>query len=217
MNTEGNVLDNPVTDSKKQTIRNAAMRVYGTQGLMADLEDIAADAGVTAEEILETFGSVEELQMACTDYVFEVIEMTHGSKNPHADMFTHLATADEYEPVVRYLAMCLRTGGDLARTVVDKMITDAERSLAEQVEHGIIIASADPHARARYLTLSQAGALVMEFALAEPETTSMEIWQNHVATTTLPALELYSHGMLTDGGAMLEDYKKTHFYQGAAE
>jgi hypothetical protein len=37
----------------------------------------------------------------------------------------------------------------------------------------------------------------------------MEIWQNHVATTMLPALELYSHGMLTDNGAMLEEYKKS--------
>ena len=124
-------------------------------------------------------------------------------------MLKHLATADEYEPVVRYLAMCLRTGGDLARRVVEQMIADAEQSLAQQVEHGIIIESADPKARARYVTLSQVGALVMEFAMAEPGTTSMEIWQNHVATTMLPALELYSHGMLTDNGAMLEEYKKS--------
>ena len=89
------------------------------------------------------------------------------------------------------------------------MIADAEQSLAQQVEHGIIIESADPKARARYVTLSQVGALVMEFAMAEPGTTSMEIWQNHVATTMLPALELYSHGMLTDNGAMLEEYKKS--------
>jgi transcriptional regulator, tetR family len=124
-------------------------------------------------------------------------------------MLKHLATADEYEPVVRYLAMCLRTGGDLARRVVEQMIADAEQSLAQQVEHGIIVESADPKARARYVTLSQVGALVMEFAMAEPGTTSMEIWQNHVATTMLPALELYSHGMLTDNGAMLEEYKKS--------
>ena len=124
-------------------------------------------------------------------------------------MLKHLATADEYEPVVRYLAMCLRTGGALARRVVEQMIADAEQSLAQQVEHGIIVESADPKARARYVTLSQVGALVMEFAMAEPGTTSMEIWQNHVATTMLPALELYSHGMLTDNGAMLEEYKKS--------
>ena len=124
-------------------------------------------------------------------------------------MLKHLATADEYEPVVRYLAMCLRTGGDLARRVVEQMIADAEQSLAQQVEHGIIVESADPKARARYVTLSQVGALVMEFAMAEPGTTSMEIWQNHVATTMLPALELYSHGMLTDNGAMLEEHKKS--------
>lgn len=124
-------------------------------------------------------------------------------------MLKHLATADEYEPVVRYLAMCLRTGGDLARRVVEQMIADAEQSLAQQVEHGIIVESVDPKARARYVTLSQVGALVMEFAMAEPGTTSMEIWQNHVATTMLPALELYSHGMLTDNGAMLEEYKKS--------
>ena len=136
-------------NNKVQNIKNAAMRVYGSQGL----------------------------------------EATHGSLNPHDDMLKHLATADEYEPVVRYLAMCLRTGGDLARRVVEQMIADAEQSLAQQVEHGIIVESADPKARARYVTLSQVGALVMEFAMAEPGTTSMEIWQNHVATTMLPALE----------------------------
>ena len=187
-------------NNKVQNIKNAAMRVYGSQGLGASLEDVAADAGVTTEEILAEFSSVEELQSACTNEVFDVIEATHGSLNPHDDMLKHLATADEYEPVVRYLAMCLRTGGDLA---------DAEQSLAQQVEHGIIVESADPKARARYVTLSQVGALVMEFAMAEPGTTSMEIWQNHVATTMLPALELYSHGMLTDNGAMLEEYKKS--------
>lgn len=196
-------------NNKVQNIKNAAMRVYGSQGLGASLEDVAADAGVTTEEILAEFSSVEELQSACTNEVFDVIEATHGSLNPHDDMLKHLATADEYEPVVRYLAMCLRTGGDLARRVVEQMIADAEQSLARQVEHGIIIESADPKARARYVTLSQVGALVMEFAMAEPGTTSMEIWQNHVATTMLPALELYSHGMLTDNGAMLEEYKKS--------
>lgn len=192
-----------------EDIRNAAMRVFGSQGLDADVEEIAADAGVSVAEIFAQFGSVEGLQRACTDYVFEVIEKTHGSLNPHEDMFQHLATADEHEPVVRYLAMCLRTGGDLARQVVNQMIADAEKNLDQQVKHGIIVDSADPKARARYLTLSQAGALIMEFAMANPDATAMEIWQNHVATTTLPALELYSHGMLTDGGAMLEDYKKT--------
>lgn len=185
------------------------MRVYGSQGLEAGLEDVAAEAEVTKDEVLAEFGSTEELQAACTNYVFEIIEKTHGSMNPHEDMFKHLATADKYEPVVRYLAMCLRTGGDLARRVVNQMIADAELSLGQQVEHGIIIDSADPKARARYLTLSQAGALVMEFALADPGTSTMDLWQNHVATTTLPALELYSHGLLTDNGAMLEDYKES--------
>ena len=133
-------------NNKVQNIKNAAMRVYGSQGLGASLEDVAADAGVTTEEILAEFSSVEELQSACTNEVFDVIEATHGSLNPHDDMLKHLATADEYEPVVRYLAMCLRTGGDLARRVVEQMIADAEQSLAQQVEHGIIVESADPKA-----------------------------------------------------------------------
>lgn len=191
-----------------EVMRDSAMRVYGSRGLDAGLEEVAADAGVSVEDLISQFGSVEDLQKACTDYVFEVIEKTHGSLNPHEDMFQHLATADEYEPVVRYLAMCLRTGGDLAHQVVDQMIADAEKNLDQQVKHGIIVDSADPKARARYLTLSQAGALIMEFALADPKASTMEIWQNHVATTTLPALELYSHGILTDGGAMLDDYKR---------
>ncbi|RJF41185.1 hypothetical protein D4740_09720 [Actinomyces sp. 2119] len=191
------------------------MRVYGSQGLGASLEDVAADADVTTEEILAEFGSVEGLQSACTSYVFEVVEETHGSLNPQDDMFKHLVTADEYEPVVRYLVMCLRAGGDLARHVIEQMTADAEQNLARQAQHGVVVESADPKARARYLTLSQAGALVMEFAIAEPGATSMEVWQNHVATTTLPALELYSHGMLTDGGAMLEEYKKSVVGQGA--
>lgn len=197
-----------VSVKSMQDMRNSGMRVFGSRGLDAGLEEVAADAGVSVSELIEEFGSKEGLQKACTDYVFEVIEQTHGSLNPHDDMFQHLATAEEYEPVVRYLAMCLRTGGDLARQVVDQMIADAEKNLDQQVKHGIIIDSADPRARARYLTLSQAGALIMEFALADPEASTMEIWQNHVATTTLPALELYSHAMLTDGGAMLEDYKR---------
>lgn len=190
-------------------IRDAALKVFGSHGLGADLDLVAQTAGVTRAEVDQHFGSADELQEACTDYVFEIIEATHGSLNPHDSMFEHLAKADQYEPVVRYLAMCLRTGGEVASRLVHQMIADAETSLAQQVEHGIIVDSADPKARARYLTLSQAGALIMEFALAGPDASSAEIWQTHVATTTLPALELYSHGMLTDGGAMLEDYKKS--------
>lgn len=69
-------------NNKVQNIKNAAMRVYGSQGLGASLEDVAADAGVTTEEILAEFSSVEELQSACTNEVFDVIEATHGSLNP---------------------------------------------------------------------------------------------------------------------------------------
>lgn len=199
----------------KESIRDAALKVFGSEGLGADLEAVAQEASTTTQDVTEQFGTRDGLQQACTDYVFEVIDATHGSLNPHDSMFEHLAKAGEYESVVRYLAMCLSTGGDVARTLINQMIRDAEASLAEQVKHGIIVDSADPKARARYLTLCQAGALIMEFALAEPGTTSTEIWQGHVETTTLPALELYSHGLLMDGGAMLEDYKKSHLGAGS--
>ncbi|MGI5151640.1 hypothetical protein ACQEVC_35660 [Plantactinospora sp. CA-294935] len=126
-----------------------------------------------------------------------------------AAMFmAQLAEVERFAPVVRYLLRSLQAGGDLAVTLIEQMTADAEEYLAAGEAAGVIRPSRDRSARTRYLAYQAAGGMVLWFtvhgATAEPESFRTQ-FRRYVEEITLPALELFSQGLLVDR-SMLDDY-----------
>lgn len=189
-------------------IRNAAIDLFGREGFGVGLRAIAETAGVSLGLIRHHFGSKAGLREACDTQILEEIRAAKEEQflegDPAANMLRNLASLEQYAPMMRYLIQAMREGGPLARQFVERMIADAEEYTEKAVAEGVIHPSRDPGARARFLTLAMLGGAVVTAALDEdPEPQrSMRRWLDQM---TLPALELYTQGLLTDS-SMLETY-----------
>ena len=189
-------------------IRNAAIDLFGREGFGIGLRAIAEAAGVSLGLIRHHFGSKAGQREACDTQILEEIRAAKEEQflegDPSANMLRNLASLDRYAPMMRYLIQAMREGGPLARQFVERMVADAEEYTEKAVTEGVIRPSRDPAARARFLTLAMLGGAVVTAALDEdPEPQrSMRRWLDQM---TLPALELYTQGLLTDA-SMLETY-----------
>jgi hypothetical protein len=87
------------------------------------------------------------------------------------------------------------------------MVTDAVGYTREGVAAGVIVPSRDEAARARYLTLSALGALLLEVTLNPPDDPAdlAGIVRGYLTNSYLPMMELFTEGYLTSR-RMLDDY-----------
>jgi AcrR family transcriptional regulator len=189
-------------------IRDAAVHRFGIEGFGASVRTIAADAGVSPGLVIHHFGSKDGLRAACDEHVLRVIreaETDAFSSGPGA-MLAQLAELDQYAPLVGYLVQALLAGGDLASTLLTRMTTDAESYLAEAVAAGRIRPSRDPAARAAYLVDIGIGA-VLAFVRRNPPVDGdyRGTLRAYAEAASLPALELYTEGLLTDS-SLLDAY-----------
>jgi AcrR family transcriptional regulator len=190
-------------------IRDAAIRRFGAEGFGASVRAIAADAGVSPGLVIHHFGSKDALRAACDEHVLRMIReaeteaFTHGAP---ADWLAQLATLDEYAPMVGYLVQTLLAGGDLAATLLERMTKDAESYLADAVAAGTMKPSRDPAARASFLVDVGIGA-VLAFVRRHPpvEGDYSATLRRYAEVNALPALELYTQGLLTDS-SLLDAY-----------
>jgi AcrR family transcriptional regulator len=189
-------------------IRDAAVQTFGTAGFDASVRAVAAAAGVSPGLVIHHFGSKDGLRAACDEHVLRVIreaETDAFSSGPGA-MLAQLAELDQYAPLVGYLVQALLAGGDLAATLLSRMTTDAESYLAQAVAAGRIRPSRDPAARAAYLVDVGVGA-VLAFVRRHPTAggNPRALLRGYAEANSLPALELYTEGLLTDA-ALLDEY-----------
>src|SRR4051795_12338979 len=206
----------PADLTGRARIRDAAIRRFGVDGFGALVRAIAADAGVSPGLVIHHFGSKDGLRAACDEHVLRLIreaETDAFSSGPGA-LLAQLAELDQYAPLVGYLVQALLAGGDLASTLLTRMTTDAERYLAEAVAAGRIRPSRDPAARAAYLVDVGIGALLAfvrrhPTAAGDPRT----VLRAYAEANSLPALELYTEGLLTDS-ALLDQYLQYRTDQG---
>jgi AcrR family transcriptional regulator len=190
-------------------IRDAAVRRFGAEGFGASVRAVAADAGVSPGLVLHHFGSKEGLRAACDDHVLrrvreaETEAFTQGSP---ADWLAQLSVLDEFAPLVGYLVQTLLAGGDLAAALLDRMTKDAEAYLAEAVAAGRMRPSRDPAARASFLVDVGIGA-VLSFVVRHPPVDGdyRTTLRCYAEANSLPALELYTEGLLTDS-SLLDAY-----------
>src|SRR6201985_1634408 len=120
-------------------IRDGAIEQFGQRGFGVGLRTIAEAAGVSAALVIHHFGSKEGLRKACDDFVAEEIRSTKSdamqSKDP-ASWLGQLAEIEDYAPLTGYVMRSLQSGGELAMTLWQRMIDNADEYFAEGVRAG---------------------------------------------------------------------------------
>jgi AcrR family transcriptional regulator len=190
-------------------IRDAAIRRFGADGFGASVRAIATEAGVSPGLVLHHFGSKDGLRAACDDHVLRLIREEEADAfvaGSPGDLLARFAVLDDFAPMVGYLVQTLLAGGDLAATLLRRMTTDAEQYLADAVAAGRMKPSRDPAARAAFLVDVGIGA-VLSFVRRHPPVDGdyRATLQAYAEANSLPALELYTEGLLTDS-SLLDAY-----------
>lgn len=186
--------------SARARIRNAALERFGRDGFGVGLRAIAADAGVSPALVVHHFGSKAGLREACDDHLLAVMRRSKSDAVSSAgveSVLAQFADLDNYAVLVAYVLASLADGGDLARALVEQMVADAEDYLATGVANGTVKPSRDPAGRARFLVLSSVGVLLMHHRLHGPAD-PQQLIRTVADLTTVPALELYTQGLMTD-------------------
>lgn len=191
-------------------IRAAAVLAFARHGFGVGLRTIADEAGVSAALILHHFGSKAGLQAECDAYVLADIRERKEKltvQGSTSEILLALASMDEAAPLVGYALRSLQAGGDTARAFVDHFAADAEAYLRAGVAAGTVEPSVDEAARARYLTLQGFGTLLLDLRLNPPRDPAdlVEVLHGHFDRIGLPAVELFSQGLMTDR-RMLDAY-----------
>lgn len=199
----------PEDFTARARIRDAAVRRFGAQGFGASVRAIATDAGVSPGLVIHHFGSKDALRAACDEHVLRLIREGKTDAVTAAgpmDLVRELAELDEHAPLVGYLVQTLQAGGDLAATLLARMTADAEAYLGQSVAAGRMRPSRDPAARAAYLVDVGVGAL-LSFVRRHPPVDGdyRPILRAQAEAHLLPALELYTEGLLTDS-TLLDAY-----------
>ena len=182
-------------------IRDAAIEQFGEHGFGAGVRAIAKAAGVSPGLVIHHFGSKDGLRKACDDYIAEAIrESKSESLQTHdpAAWFSAIAEIEDFAPMMAYLVRSMQSGGELAKTLWRKMIDNAEQYMDEGVRAGTIKPSPDPKARAHYLAMTGGGGFLLYLQLHDNPTDLRTVLHDYAQDMVLPALEVYSHGLLTD-------------------
>ena len=182
-------------------IRDAAIAQWGRHGFNVGLRAIAEAAGVSAGLVIHHFGSKAGLRKACDDYVAEEIRSAKSESLKTTDpaaWFTQVAAIESYAPMMAYLVRNMQSGTDLAKTFWQRMLDNAEEYLEEGVRAGTLKPSRDPKARAKYLGLVGGGGFLLYLQMHDNPTDMSAVLHDYGEEMVLPALEIYSHGLMTD-------------------
>ena len=182
-------------------IRDAAIEQWGEHGFNVGLRSIAESAGVSAALVIHHFGSKDGLRKACDDYIAEEIRTGKSASmqtTDPADWFRQMAEIESYAPMMAYLVRSMQSGSELAKMLWQKMIDNGEQYLEEGVRSGLLKPSRDPRARARFLGLTGGGGFFLFIQMHDTPTDLRAVLRDYGEQMMLPALELYTKGLMTD-------------------
>ncbi|UVO11162.1 TetR family transcriptional regulator [Mycobacterium sp. SVM_VP21] len=182
-------------------IRDAAIDQFGRHGFSVSIRAIAEAAGVSAALVIHHFGSKDGLRRACDAFVAEEIRSGKSEAMRSADpgtWFAAMAEIESYASMMAYLVRSMQSGGELADTLWRRMIDNAEGYLDEGVRAGTLKPSRDPKARARFLAINNGGGFLLYLQMHENPTDLRAVLRDYARDMVLPALELYTEGLMTD-------------------
>jgi AcrR family transcriptional regulator len=182
-------------------IRDSAIEQVGKHGFGVGLRTIAEAAGVSAALVIHHFGSKDALLRACDDYIAEEIRSQKSevmqSHDP-ANWLAKVAEIESFAPLMAYLVRSMQSGGELAKSLWRTMIDNAEGYLEDGVRAGTVKPSRDPKARAKYLGLVGGGGFLLYLQMHDTPTDLRAVLHDYSNDMVLPALEVYTSGLLTD-------------------
>jgi TetR/AcrR family transcriptional regulator, regulator of cefoperazone and chloramphenicol sensitivity len=182
-------------------IRDSAIEQFGQHGFSVGLRTIAEAAGVSAALVIHHFGSKDGLRKACDDYVAEQVRDAKSESiqnNDPAAWFAQMGEIESYAPMMAYLVRSLQSGSQLAKDFWRRMIDNAEEYMEEGVRAGTIKPSRDPRARAMYLGMASGGGFLLYLQMHDTPTDLRAVLRDYGNDMVLPALEVYTEGLLTD-------------------
>ncbi|MDP7724937.1 TetR/AcrR family transcriptional regulator [Mycobacterium sp. TY814] len=182
-------------------IRDAAIAQFGEHGFGVGVRRIAEAAGVSAALVIHHFGSKEGLRKACDEYVAEEIRSSKSEaiqSNDPATWLGQMAEIESYAPLMAYLVRSMQSGGELANMLWQRMIDNVEAYLEEGVRAGTVKPSRDPQARAQYLAITGGGGFLLYLQMHSTPTDLRTVLRDYANDMVLPALEVYSEGLMTD-------------------
>ncbi|KQY03262.1 TetR family transcriptional regulator [Mycobacterium sp. Root135] len=182
-------------------IRDAAIEQFGEHGFDVGLRVIAKAAGVSAALVIHHFGSKDGLRKACDDFVAESVRAakseTIQSTDP-ASWLSQLADIESFAPLMAYLVRSMQSGGELAKMLWRNMIDNVEQYMDEGVRAGTVKASRDPKARAKFLAMAGGGSFLLYLQMHDNPSDMRGVLHDYAQDMVLPALEVYTHGLMTD-------------------
>lgn len=182
-------------------IRDAAITQFGEHGFTIGVRAIATAAGVSPGLVIHHFGSKDGLRQICDDHIAEQIRNAKSETIQSSDptsWLAQMAEIEEYAPMMAYLVRSMQSGSNLAKTFWQHMVDNTESYLEEGVRAGTVKPSRDPKARAKYLGVTGGGAFLLYLQLHDNPTDLRAVLRDYAEDMVLPALEVYSHGLLTD-------------------
>lgn len=109
-----------------------------------------------------------------------------------------MAEIEDYAPVMAYLMRSIQIGSDLSKLLWRNMIGNTEQNLEEGVRAGTVKPSADAKARARFLAISGGGGFLLYLQMHDDPTNLRAVLHDYAEEMVLPALELYTNGLMAD-------------------
>ncbi|OBB60497.1 TetR family transcriptional regulator [Mycobacterium sp. 852013-51886_SCH5428379] len=182
-------------------IRDAAIAAFGEHGFDVGVRTIAQAAGVSPALVIHHFGSKENLRTVCDEHIAEEIRSGKSAtiqSNDPATWLAQMAEIESYAPIMAYLVRSMQSGSGLAKTLWRRMIDNAEQYLDEGVRAGTVKPSADPRARARFLTMANGGSFLLYLQLHETPGDLRGVLHDYTEDMVVPALELYTNGLMAD-------------------
>ncbi len=182
-------------------IRDAAIEQFGQHGFGTSVRAIATAAGVSPGLVIHHFGSKDKLRQACDDFIAEsILEAKTESiqSTDPASWFAQMAEIEAFAPAMAYLVRSMQTGGELSNKLWRRMLDNVEQYIEEGVRAGTVKPSRNPKARARFLAMAGGGAFLMYVQLHENPTDVKAVLHDYAQEMVLPALEVYTQGLLTD-------------------
>ncbi|WP_169813088.1 TetR/AcrR family transcriptional regulator [Nocardia jejuensis] len=193
----------------KARIRDAAIVAFGEQGFAVGVRAIATAAGVSPGLVIHHFGSKDGLKGECDDWVREVIRkakleyIEHPSPN---GLLQSLSEIEDFAPYMAYLMRSFQSGGSLMKSFFDNMVEDVEQYLVAGIAAGTLRAPSDVKATAKYVATTNGGGMMLFLQLYAAEQDGpvdfRKALREYADRMMMPALELYTNGMLTDSMAL---------------
>lgn len=184
-------------------IRDAAIVLFGRDGFAAtSVRAVATAAGVSAALVLHHFGSKDGLRAACDDYVLDEFlgrrdELAQSPERAAAMIRIWLSEFEQYRSLVDYLGRMATDETPAADELFDRLLAGTAAMFRTQVAAGIMRESSDPELLAAYVTTYGLAPLLLRRQLTRA-LGAAGFDEELIRRSTLPILELYTHGLYTD-------------------